>query len=264
MRLKSIIPIPPKPSRCIEVDSPDRLFVTGKPGEEVISHNSVAQRNILLGCILRPDKWRVLCVDLKKVELSAYRAYSNVVLGVATTLEDALVVLRFAQETMMKRYSELEQLGLNNFLDMEKELGGDSQAALLLMVDEAGELLGSSGVKALSEETLIPTPEGLKKLKELVIGDIIFDNYSKHTVITDKYEPTEQKRYKMTISRVKDGVKESIIAGSEHNWVAFFEHPDGSVDGPKIVTTEYLESFKRTQDSFDPIERVKVKFKKFE
>ena len=143
MRIKSAREITPVPSRCISVDSPDRLFAAGgDDGHSVITHNSVVQRNIVLGCILRPEHWRFLGIDLKRVELSDFRAYSNVVLGVATTLEDALTVLRFAQQTMMKRYSEMEQLGIKNFLDLPEK-----GQALMVMVDEMGELLSPEGVK---------------------------------------------------------------------------------------------------------------------
>ena len=134
-------------SRCIEVDSANRLFASG--GEDAVSfvtHNSVVQRNIIFGTILRPDRWRFLGIDLKRVELSAFRAYSNVVLGIATTIEDALIVLRFAQQTMMKRYTEMEELGINNFLDLP-----EAGQALMVMVDEMGELLGDSG-KAVTDE----------------------------------------------------------------------------------------------------------------
>jgi hypothetical protein len=259
VKLKKITEIEPKPSRCIEVDAPDRLFAAGgTDGRSVISHNSVVQRSIILSTILRPNHWRFLGIDLKKVELSSFRAYSNVVLGIATTLEDALTVLRFAQETMMKRYAELEQLGLNNFLDLP-----ESGQALLVMIDEMGELLSPSGVKALSEETLIPTPTGLKKLKDLEVNDVIFDNYSQETLITRKYQPTEQSHFDLTISRDSDKEKEVIVAGSEHNWVAYFEHPDGTVTGPEIVDTTFLYDFKSKQEELPKDQRVKVKFKKY-
>jgi DNA segregation ATPase FtsK/SpoIIIE-like protein len=164
VKIKSIRQIVPEVARCIEVDSPDRLFAAGGPdGVSFVSHNSVVQRSIILGTILRPDSWRFLGIDLKKVELSGFRAYSNVVLGIATTLEDALTVLRFAQQTMMKRYAELEQLGLNNFLDLPEK-----GQALMVMVDEAGELLSASGVK--SEEG--KAEDELKGEAQMIIGSI--------------------------------------------------------------------------------------------
>lgn len=61
MKIKSIKTIEPTLARCIEVDSAERLFaVGGSNGAQVVTHNSVAQRNIILGCVLRPDSWRFL------------------------------------------------------------------------------------------------------------------------------------------------------------------------------------------------------------
>ena len=258
MKIKSIKPIEPEMARCIEVDSPSRLFsVMGADGSSIVTHNSVAQRNIILGCVLRPDSWRFLGVDLKKVELSSWRAYSNVVLGVATELEDALTVLRFAQQTMMKRYAEMEQLGYNNFLDLPEK-----GQALLVMVDEAGELLGSSGVKALIESTVIPTPFGPQLLKDLAIGDVIYDNKGNHTIVTDKYTPIEQDRYDMVIRSEQSEKTEQFTAGSEHNWVAYFTEPNGETRGPEIVDTTFLYEFKKEQDGKPVKEQTKVRLKR--
>jgi len=164
MKIKSIKEIAPEPARCIEVDSPDRLFAAGGEfGNAFVTHNSVVQRNIIFGAIMRPESWRFLGIDLKKVELSSFRAYSNVVLGIATEIEDALTVLRFAQQTMMKRYAEMEQLGVNNFLDLPEK-----GQALLVMVDEAGELLSPSGVK--SEEA--KAEDELKGEAAMIIGSV--------------------------------------------------------------------------------------------
>lgn len=258
MKIKSITKIEPHPSRCIEVDSPDRLFAAGgDDGQSVVSHNSVAQRNIIVGCIMRPNNWRFIGIDLKKVELSAFRKYSNVVLGIATTLEDALTCLRFAQETMMKRYAEMEQLGINNFLDLPQE-----SPALLVMVDEAGELLSPSGVKALAETTLVVTPDGSKLLKDIEVGDSVLDSNSQVTTVTRKYEPEDQSRYTLSITRDSDLKKESFVAGSEHFWVAYFKSPDGQLTGPSVVDTQYLYEFKKLQDSLPVEQRTTVKFKK--
>lgn len=164
MKIKSIKEINPEPARCIEVDSLDRLFAAGgEHGNAFVTHNSVVQRNIIFSAIMRPDSWRFLGIDLKKVELSSFRAYSNVVLGIATEIEDALTVLRFAQQTMMKRYAEMEQLGVNNFLDLPEK-----GQALLVMVDEAGELLSPSGVK--SEEA--KAEDEMKGEAAMIIGSV--------------------------------------------------------------------------------------------
>ena len=258
MKITSIKAIAPEPSRCIEVSGSDRLFAAGGfNGTSMVSHNSVVQRNIIISTILRPNSWKFLGIDLKKVELSAFRAYSNVVLGIATELEDALTVLRFAQQTMMKRYAEMEQLGVNNFLDLPEK-----GQALMVMVDEATELLSPSGVKALVSSTVIPTPKGKVLLGNLEIGDIIYDNYGQETTVTRKYEPKLQERFEMKISSEKTSVQETFTAGSEHNWVCYFTAPDGTTTGPETVDTKFLHNFKKKQDKLPEILKTKVRFKR--
>lgn len=139
MRIRSMREIPPKESRCIEVDSEDRLYaVGGRNGQEVLTHNSVVQRNVVLGCILRPEHWYFAGVDLKRVELSWLRSYSNVVVGIATELEVAVEILRLASQIMMKRYSTMEEMGVADIKDMP----GDNKF-FMVMVDEAAELLAA-------------------------------------------------------------------------------------------------------------------------
>lgn len=142
MKIVKMTEIEPEPSLCIEVDAEDKLFCSGGvTGNAIVSHNSVAQRNILISCIMRPEHWRVIGVDMKRVELSFFRQFSNVILGVATELEDALLMLRFAQQAMMKRYTEMESLGVTNIID----LGDDKPQSLLVMVDEMSELVSGGG-----------------------------------------------------------------------------------------------------------------------
>lgn len=148
MRISKIKRIKPVPSRCFVVGSPKNLYRSGgKDGKSIVTHNSVLQRNFVFQCIMRPNHWRFLGVDLKKVELSVYRPYAPVVLGIATTLEDALTVLRFAQQTMMQRYAEMEKHGVNDFMDLPSEEGDGPRQRLMVMVDEAAELLSPTGAK---------------------------------------------------------------------------------------------------------------------
>lgn len=249
MRLKSITKIDPAEARCIEVEAPDRLFAAGgTDGKSIISHNSVIQRNIVMGCIMRPESWYFAGIDLKRVELSAYRAYSNVVIGIATTIEDALLVLRFAQETMMSRYTNMEELGVNNFLDLPEK-----GRALMVMVDEAGELLSPTGAKALSHKTVVPNKSGRANLGEIQIGDVLFDNHGKETIVTNKYEPVAQQTYSVTVKKDSTGAKEMFIAGEEHNWVVFID------DEELLMTTEELFELRSSQS---PDKRSEIRFRR--
>lgn len=99
------------------------------------SHNSVAQRNVIISTILRPQHWVLLGIDLKRVELTQFRDFG---VNVATNMEDAALFTRFVQSTMMARYTKMEKAGINNYEDFPDNERGP---ALMLMVDELGELL---------------------------------------------------------------------------------------------------------------------------
>lgn len=249
VKIREIREIEPEPSRCITVESDDRLFAAGgETGVEYISHNSVAQRSIIISCILRPDSWRFIGVDLKKVELSGYRKFSNVVLGIATTLEDALTCLRFGQQTMMKRYAEMEELRATHFNDLPEK--GQS---LMIMIDEMGELLSTTGVKALAADTYVPNLNGRKTLEELQPGDTVFDVEYKPTIVEQKYEPIEQDTYAVSITQDSTGSQETFVAGSEHYWVAIIKGEE------RLLTTEELyELFEATPEN----ERSQIKFRR--
>ena len=147
MKIESITEVEPVPSRCFIVGSKHRLYrAGGNDGVSIVTHNSVLQRNFVFQCIMRPNAWRFLGIDLKKVELSVYRPYVPVVLGIATTLDDALTILRFCQQTMMQRYELMEKHGVQDYVDLPPLPEGDRQR-LLTMVDEAAELLSPTGVK---------------------------------------------------------------------------------------------------------------------
>lgn len=136
-----------QPVRCIRVDAQDHLF---EVNNGILTHNtgggkSVLQRNVVFHCIMHSDDIQFMGIDLKKVELSAYTGYKGV-LCIATTLTDAVEVLTFANNLMMERYAKMEKAGVNNFADLPNH-----GAALLVMVDEAGQLLDQSGGKGTDE-----------------------------------------------------------------------------------------------------------------
>lgn len=256
MKLKSIKEIEPVPSRCIEVTGDRKLFAVGQPGQQIFSHNSVSQRNIIHACIMRPEHWRFLGIDLKRVELSSYRAYSNVVLGVATILEHALEVLRFAQQTMMTRYTDLEQLGYNNFLDLP-----EAGPALLVMVDEATELLSLSGIKALAGSTLVKYYDGsFGRLENVRLGDILEDAEGRAAKVLDKYEPPLEHCYNLKITSDKTGVTEELVSGYQHYWVFYNESPTGELSESDMTVTEDIFDFVNDQKGLPEEQRTKVKF----
>lgn len=119
------------------VTSPN-LLLSGPAG----SGKSIIERSLIFHCLQHPDKWRILGIDLKRVELLPYAKYSPVVVGIATEFEDALEICRYACDEMMDRYKKMEELGINNYRDLP-----DAPPAIMFLVDEAGVVLSMSGVK---------------------------------------------------------------------------------------------------------------------
>lgn len=258
--------------KCIEVDDPTHLYALASP-MGLLSHNtgggkSVAQRSVVFHCIAHSSAIKFLGIDLKRVELSAYKPFSNAVIGIATTLEDALEVLHFAQETMMDRYGEMERAQKNNFLDMR-----NAGSALLVMIDEAGELLDtSSPAKALAGGTFVPTLEGRPDLAHVRKGDFVIGEDGEWHKVLDKYKPAAQNHYKVTVRRDSDGTVESVEAGAEHLWRVYLpadlimdlpirvdvdKEDDGLVSA--VLTTE---SLKGLHDAVPADRRGEIKFRR--
>lgn len=147
-RIKNSTETEKKPVRCIKVDACDHLYAVNG---NVLTHNtgggkSVLQRLAVFSCISHSKDIKFLGIDLKRVELSPYTIFSDTVLGIATTLEDAVEILKFGNDQMMSRYDQMQKAGVNNFADLPNH-----GPALLIMVDECGQLLDMSGGKGSDE-----------------------------------------------------------------------------------------------------------------
>lgn len=256
MKIKNIKQIDPVESNCISVDSHDKLFAVGEKSN-LLTHNSVSQQNIIISCLLRPENWVILGIDLKRVELTRFKKFG---VKVATDLETAVEFLRFAQAVMMKRYERMEELGVNDFEDLPENL-----QALMVMIDEAGELLSPSGAKALSEYTNIPMADGsYKTMKNLKVGDYVLDNHNLPTKVIDKYEPEEQTRYDVVVSSDKTNKQETFVAGEEHYWVVYIANLDNSVEGPYLMETWELNEIIKEEKMKPESKQRKLKFKRSE
>lgn len=114
-----------------DVSKAPSMFICGYAG----SGKSVAQKTIIFHTIQHSDKWDFLGIDLKGVELSAFKKYDTVK-GVATELEDAVEILRYAKDSLMQRYKQMGKMGVTHFRDLP-----NPPKALMIMTDEAHELL---------------------------------------------------------------------------------------------------------------------------
>ena len=75
---------------------------------------------------------------------------------------------------------------------------------------------GQSGAgKNLSGETLIPTPSGFRAMKDVLIGDYVFNEKGKAVEVLNKYKPSYNldKKYLVHFSN-----GDSVKAGEGHLW----------------------------------------------
>lgn len=141
-RIASSTEVERKPVKCIRVNTSDHVY---RIGEDILTHNtgggkSVFERAIIFHCIAHSDEIKILGIDLKQVELSAYEPFTDAVLGIGTTLQDAVCILDYANKCMNDRYTSMKKLGYNDFKDVPNH-----GPAIMVIIDEAGQLLDSSG-----------------------------------------------------------------------------------------------------------------------
>lgn len=135
----SVKPVATKPGLCIQVDSPNRMFLAGRA--MIPTHNSVTQRTILMHALQSPE-WRIVLVDPKRVELSGYKDHPNV-LKVATELDESVALIEQVEEEMQSRYRRMQEKGVNFFRNLDPH-----PPAIMLMVDETFALLSPTGIKS--------------------------------------------------------------------------------------------------------------------
>lgn len=128
----------------VDLTKTPHMLVCGSTG----SGKSVLQRNLLFHCIQHNDSWRFLGVDVKRVELTPFKRYTQTVLGIGANLEDGVDVVRYVKKVMDTRYERMEEMGVNHFSNMVDEETGKPPYAIMLMVDEAFMFMSPEGAKS--------------------------------------------------------------------------------------------------------------------
>jgi hypothetical protein len=68
--------------------------------------------------------------------------------------------------------------------------------------------------KLLALDTLIPTPYGLRPLREIAVGSVIFDERGEPCKVTATYDDLPERAWRIVFN---DGLE--VLAGGEHQWV---------------------------------------------
>ena len=101
-------------------------------------------------------------------------------------------------------------------------------------------LISRKNGKALSIDTDIPTPQGYKKMRDIHVGDYVFDRFGKPTKVT--YESPVFENHDCYEMKFQNG--ETLIADADHLWQVKCSHKD-----IKVLTTEdlYKRKYKRSR-----------------
>lgn len=121
------------------------LLIAGTTG----SGKSVLMHTISAGLILQysPEELRLVMIDPKRVEFSAYRDERHLLTPVINDADDAKTALRQAVDVMESRYAMLDEAGANNidaYNRQAKKTGGEIMPRIVIMIDEFADLMMTS------------------------------------------------------------------------------------------------------------------------
>lgn len=143
----------------------------------------------------------------------------------------------------LRKYGEIIQWGRSNPVKFCERFMGieflDYQKYVFMMswiTPNVVWCMSRSAGKALDLNTRIPTPFGDKTMGDIHVGDYVFDEKGKPTLVT--YESPiyiNHKCYKVTF---EDG--EEIIADADHNWYVHYKCRTADNNGCVVRTTEEM------------------------
>ena len=126
------------------------MLIAGATG----SGKSVQINSIIASFLLTktPDQLRMLMVDPKRVELTPFNGIPHLIQPVIVEAEEVTEALRGLNREMIRRYKQMEELGVRN-IEVYNERSEEKMPFLVLIVDELADLMMVSGFEV--EQSLV-------------------------------------------------------------------------------------------------------------
>ena len=128
-------------------------LVAGETG----SGKSVCLNVILASILFRysPDEVKLLLIDLKEVEMALYADLPHMLLREPLSDPDQIVnALKWIRQEVIDRFTLFKQLHFRNLAEYNRQEGTEKLPRIVIIIDEASELMENANVRKVLESTL--------------------------------------------------------------------------------------------------------------
>ena len=135
---------------ALDLASLPHMLIAGSTG----SGKSVQINSIIASFLLTktPEQLRLLMVDPKRVELTPFNGIPHLIQPVIVEAEEVTDALKGLNREMIRRYKQMEELGVRN-IEAYNGRSGEKMPFLVLIVDELADLMMVSGFEV--EQNLV-------------------------------------------------------------------------------------------------------------